>query len=304
MNRRDTLKFLASFPFFTYLGYDSLLYTMSEVQQRSIPSSGEKIPMVGLGTWQTFDVGNSSSGRAPLKEVLRLLVEQGGMVVDSSPMYGSSESVVGDLASGLKITEQLFMATKVWTSGKQSGISQMNRSMQRMQKRPMDLMQIHNLQDWKTHMKTLQAWKEEGKIRYIGITHYVESAYGRLEQIMKTYPIDFVQMNYSIASRESENRLLPLAQDKGIAVLTNRPYEGGSLFRRVRGRDLSALAKDLACDSWGQFFLKYILSHAAVTCAIPGTSKTKHLLDNLKAGKGRMPDSSERKAMVGLLNTL
>ncbi len=304
MNRRDTLKFLASFPFFAHLGYDSLLYTMSEVQQRNIPSSGEKIPMVGLGTWQTFDVGNSSSGRAPLKEVLRLLVEQGGMVVDSSPMYGSSESVVGDLASGLKITEQLFMATKVWTSGKQSGISQMNRSMQRMQKRPMDLMQIHNLQDWKTHMKTLQAWKEEGKIRYIGITHYVESAYGRLEQIMKTYPIDFVQMNYSIASRESENRLLPLAQDKGIAVLTNRPYEGGSLFRRVRGKDLPALAKDLECDSWGQFFLKYILSHAAVTCAIPGTSKTKHLLDNLKAGKGRMPDSSERKAMVGLLNTL
>lgn len=304
MNRRNTLKFLASFPFFAQLSYRDLLHAMSKVQQRSIPSSGETIPIVGLGTWQTFDVGNSSSGRAPLKEVLRLLVEKGGMVVDSSPMYGSSESVVGDLATELNITKKLFMATKVWTSGKQSGIGQMNRSMDRMQKRPMDLMQIHNLQDWKTHMKTLQAWKEEGKVRYIGITHYVESAYGRLEQIMKTYPIDFVQMNYSITSRESENRLLPLAQDKGIAVLTNRPYEGGSLFRKVRGKDLPSIAKDLGCNSWGQFFLKYILSHSAITCAIPGTSKTKHLLDNLGAGTGPMPDHTERKAMVDFLNTL
>ncbi|MCE7990876.1 MAG: aldo/keto reductase [Roseivirga sp.] len=304
MNRRNTIKFLAALPLFAQYGYTDLFRAMSEIQTRKIPSSGESIPIVGLGTWQTFDVGSSASARTPLQEVLKLLVEQGGMVVDSSPMYGSSESVVGDLATELKVTERLFMATKVWTSGKQSGISQMNRSMNRMRKRPIDLMQIHNLQDWKTHMKTLQAWKEEGKLRYTGITHYLESAYGRLEDIMKAYPIDFVQLNYSIVSRESERRLLPLAKEKGIAILTNRPYEGGSLFRKTRGQALPGLAKDLDCSSWGQFFLKYILSHEAVTCAIPGTSKAKHLIDNLGAGKGPMPNASQRKKMVSLVNNL
>lgn len=304
MNRRETLKFLATLPLFAQFDYGDLFDTMSEIQTRIIPSSGESIPIVGLGTWQTFDVGNSTSGRIPLKEVLKVLVEQGGLMVDSSPMYGSSESVVGDLATELEVTKKLFMATKIWTSGKQSGINQMNRSMERMNKRPMDLMQIHNLQDWKTHLKTLQAWKEAGKVRYIGITHYLEGAYGRLEQIMEDYPIDFVQLNFSIASRESENRLLPLAKDKGIAVLTNRPYEGGSLFRKTRGKELPALAVDLGCSSWGQFFLKYILSHQAVTCAIPGTSKAKHLIDNLGAGHGRMPNDAERKKMVSLVSDL
>lgn len=304
MNRRNTIKFLATLPLFAQYGYTDFFRAISDIQSRNIPSSGESIPIVGLGTWQTFDVGSSATARVPLQEVLKLLVEQGGMVVDSSPMYGSSESVVGDLAKALGVTDQLFMATKVWTSGKQSGISQMNRSMNRMQKRPMDLMQIHNLQDWKTHMKTLQAWKEEGKVKYIGITHYLESAYGRLEDIMKAYPIDFVQLNYSIISRESERKLLPLAKEKGIAILTNRPYEGGSLFRKTRGKALPALAKELDCSSWGQFFLKYILSNEAVTCAIPGTSKAKHLLDNLGAGKGPMPNANQRQKMISLVNDL
>jgi len=304
MNRRETLKFLSTTPLLASLSMSDWLGLFAEMNKRSIPSTGESIPIVGLGTWQTFDVGGGTADRAPLQEVLKQLVTQGGMVVDSSPMYGRSEQVVGDLSKAEQLTDQLFMATKVWTTGKQSGINQMNRSMARMQKKPMDLMQIHNLQDWKTHMKTLQQWKEEGKLRYIGISHYLESAYGRMESIMKDYPIDFVQLNYSMVSRTAEKRLLPLAKDRGIAVLTNRPYEGGSLFRKVSGKELPALAKDIGAESWGQFFLKYILSHEAVTCAIPGTSKVKHLLDNLGAGVGLLPDTNQRTKMRQALESI
>lgn len=303
MNRRKSLKLLATLPLMSQLPVLNPRVFRDELIKRPIPSSGEQLPIVGLGTWQTFDVGSSQSDREPLREVLQSLVDQGGMVVDSSPMYGRSEQVVGDLATDLGINSQLFMATKVWTTGRQSGINQMNRSMDRMQKRSMDLMQVHNLQDWKTHLKTLQQWKEAGKVRYMGITHYLESAYGRMENIMKDYPLDFVQLNYSIASRQAENRLLPLAKDKGIAVLTNRPYEGGSLFRQTQGKELPAFSKDLGIQSWGQFFLKYILSHEAVTCAIPGTSKVKHLLDNLGAAKGALPDAAQRLKMINWLKS-
>lgn len=302
MNRRKSLKLLATLPLMSQLPLLNPRVFRDELIKRPIPSSGEQLPIVGLGTWQTFDVGSGQGDRAPLREVLQNLVDQGGMVVDSSPMYGRSEQVVGDLATDLGINSQLFMATKVWTTGRQSGINQMNQSMDRMQKHPMDLMQVHNLQDWKTHLKTLQQWKEAGKVHYIGITHYLESAYGRMENIMKDYPLDFVQLNYSIASRQAENRLLPLAKDKGIAVLINRPYEGGSLFRQTQGKELPAFSKDLGIHSWGQFFLKYILSHEAVTCAIPGTSKVKHLLDNLGAAKGPLLNAEQRKQMLKVLS--
>lgn len=298
MNRRKTLRLLASTPLWSALPASVFDAWQQSLTKRAIPSTGEKVSIVGLGTWQTFDVGPSRAERGPLQQVLDQLVTKGGMVVDSSPMYGRSEQVVGDLAEASGLNKKLFMATKVWTSGRQSGINQMNRSMSRMQKRPMDLMQIHNLQDWKTHMKTLLQWKEEGKVRYIGITHYLQSAYGSMERIMKDYPLDFIQLNYSIASREAENRLLPLAKDRGIAVLTNRPYEGGSLFRQVKGKELPTLAKEIGAKSWGQFFLKYILSNDAVTCAIPGTSKVKHLLDNLGAASGTLPNEHQRKKMV------
>jgi diketogulonate reductase-like aldo/keto reductase len=274
------------------------------VTKRPIARDGELLPVVGLGTYQSFDVGNGVGERESLKEVLRLFVQHGGALVDSSPMYGSSESVVGDLAAGLGITGQLFMATKVWTSGREAGIQQMEESMRRMKVARMDLMQIHNLQDWATHLKTLQAWKAAGRIRYTGITHYHSGAYGDLERLMKSGEFDFVQFNYSMAEREAEERILPLAQETGTAVIVNRPFAKASLFSRVRGKEVPAWAAEFDCKSWGQFFLKYILGHPAVTCVIPATSKPHHLVDNMMAGIGRLPDAAMRKRMAKYLDAL
>jgi len=274
------------------------------VVKRPIPRTSELLPAVGLGTYQSFDAANSAGERESLKEVLRLFVQNGGALVDSSPMYGTSESVVGDLAAGLGITGRLFMATKVWISGREAGIRQMEESMRRMKVARMDLMQIHNLLDWRTHLKTLQEWKASGRIRYTGITHYHSGAYGDLERLMKTREFDFVQFNYSMAEREAEERILPLAQETGTAVIVNRPFAQASLFSRVRGKELPAWAAAFDCKSWGQFFLKYILSHPAVTCVIPATSKPHHLIDNMMAGIGRLPDAAMRERMVEFMNKL
>ena len=272
--------------------------------KRPIPSSGEALPVVGLGTYQSFDVGGNASERSPLKEVLRLFVEQGGKLVDSSPMYGPSESVVGDLATELGITPQLFIATKVWTSGRDAGIRQMEESFRRMKVERMDLMQIHNLLDWKTHLATLKQWKAAGRVRYVGITHYHSGAYAELERLIKTRDFEFVQFNYSIAEREAEERLLPLAQEAGVAVIVNRPFAQASLFSRVRGKEVPAWAAEFDCKSWGQFFLKYIISHPAVTCVIPATAKPQHLLDNMMAGVGRLPDEVTRRKMAAFMDSL
>lgn len=303
MKRRLALKYLAA-------GGAALAvpqWTFSQRMQMStriIPSSGEKVGMIGLGTWQTFDVNVSAANREPLKEVLRTLVRYGGNVVDSSPMYGRAEEVVGTLGAELGIQDQLFQATKVWTIGKQAGIDQMHRSMKRMHKAPIDLMQVHNLQDWKTHLKTLQEWKAAGKLRYIGITHYTDSSHRHLQNIVETEDIDFLQVNYSINNRNAEDALLPAARDNGVAVIINRPYSGGSLFRKTKNRELPTLAKEIQCASWGQFFLKYLLSNPAVTCVIPGTSKPHHMLDNVKAGIGLLPDQTQRERMVTYIESL
>lgn len=274
------------------------------VNKRPIPRSGEQLPMVGLGTYQSFAVGRGKSEREPVKEVLRLFSQHGGTLVDSSPMYGPSEGVVGDLAQELNLTGKLFMATKVWTSGRDAGIRQMEESMRLMKVARMDLMQIHNLQDWQTHQKTLNEWRAAGKIRYTGITHYHSGAYDQLERILKTKAFDFVQFNYSISEREAEDRILPLAQDTGTAVIINRPFAQASLFSRVRGKEVPSWAAEFDCQSWGQFFLKYILSHPAVTCVIPATSKPHHLLDNMGAGIGRLPDAAMRRRMVAHMDQL
>jgi diketogulonate reductase-like aldo/keto reductase len=266
--------------------------------RRPIPVSGETIPVVGLGTWRTFDAGNSKEKRTALLEVLKTLVKKGASVIDSSPMYGSSEMVVGDLSHQLNIRSKLFLATKVWTNGKMDGIRQMTESFQKMKTSAMDLMQVHNLVDVHTHLKTLRSWKDEGKIKYIGITHYIPDVYPEIIRLIKTEKPDFVQCCYNIATRDAEKELLPLAKEKGIAVLINRPFDEGNLFNIVKGNPLPPWAKEYDIDCWAQFFLKFIISHSAVTCAIPGTSKASHLEENLQAATGKLPDEKTRNKMA------
>lgn len=269
---------------------------------RPIPATGEALPVIGLGTWQTFDVGAAASERAPLKEVLAGLVARGGRLVDSSPMYGRAESVVGELAAALGLQKDLFCATKVWTSGRAEGVRQMETSFRRMRVDRMDLMQIHNLADWHTHTATLKDWKQAGKVRYIGITHYHEGAYAELERLVRSGDYDFVQLNYSLGERSADARLLPLARETGTAVIVNRPFVEGALFRRVRGRPLPGWAAEIDCASWAQVFLKWILGHPAVTCVIPATANPKHLADNMGAGLGRMPDAQMRARILKAVN--
>jgi diketogulonate reductase-like aldo/keto reductase len=272
--------------------------------RRPIPGSGELLPLIGLGTYQAFDVGAGESERTPMRDVLREFVRLGGRVVDSSPMYGRSEGVIGDLADQLGVRDKLFLATKVWTSGREAGIRQMEESFRRMRTQRMDLMQVHNLLDWRTHVATLRSWKEQGKVRYIGVTHYTASAYADLARVLESEALDFVQLNYSIAEREAEQRLLPLAAERRIAVLVNRPFAQAGLFRRVRGRPLPSWAADIGCATWAQFFLKFVVSHPAVTCAIPATSKVQHLVDNMQAGIGPLPDAPTRARMARLVAEL
>jgi diketogulonate reductase-like aldo/keto reductase len=258
-------------------------------------SSTGKLPRIGLGTWQTFDVGNDAAARAQLREVLKML---DGNVVDSSPMYGTSESVAGDLVAELGMRERLFMATKVWTSGREAGIAQMETSFKRLRVKVMDLMQVHNLVDVSSHAKTLQDWKARGRIRNTGITHYTASAHGDVERALKAGKWDFLQINYSLAERDADKRLLPLAREMGVKVIINRPFGEGSLFRKVKGKPLPPWAAELGIASWAQYFLKWIVSHPAVTCAIPGTSRPEHMKDNLGAGKGALPGADARKKML------
>ena len=303
MTRREMLLTLAGMGV-GLVGRNAFGAKVAAPLQRTIPRTGERLPAVGLGTYDAFDVRDAESERAPAREVLRLFVDMGGSVIDTSPMYGRAEKVIGDLAADLGVQKSLFIATKVWTRGRQAGIDQMETSMKLLRSDRIDLMQVHNLVDWKTHLKTLREWKEKGKVRYIGITHYTESAYENLERIMKAEELDFVQLNYSIGARESEKRLLPLAADRGIAVIANRPFQKAALFRRVRGKQLPSWTADFNCSSWAQFFLKFILSHPAVTCAIPATRNPKHLVDNMQAGRGRLPGANTRRKMVELMRSL
>jgi aryl-alcohol dehydrogenase-like predicted oxidoreductase len=301
--RRGLLKLAASCTALTIMNNPSSAQTSTPLK-RPIPRSGEMLPAVGVGTWQTFDVGPKAPERAELSEVLKLLVQSGGSVVDSSPMYGKAEGVVGDLATAAGLRNKLFYATKVWTSGREAGIKQMEESFRLMRTERIDLMQVHNLLYLDVHAKTMREWKAAGRIRYIGITHYHEGAHAMLEKIVKTREWDFVQFNYSMAEREAEDRLLPACADSGTAVIVNRPFAEGRLFPRVKGRPLPDWAAEFDCASWGQFFLKYLLAHPAVTCVIPGTRRTTHLKDNLGAGLGRLPDAAMRNRMKEYLSTL
>jgi diketogulonate reductase-like aldo/keto reductase len=271
---------------------------------RAIPSSGEKLSVIGLGTWRAFDVDLTADNRRQLEEVLSLFVKLGGRVIDSSPMYGRAEEVIGDLTATLGIRDKLFFATKVWTHGKESGIKSMERSIALLRTKRIDLMQVHNLVDVHTHLATLLEWKQQGRSRYVGITHYESGAFGEMEKLMRSERLDFVQINYSLMEPEAEQSLLPLAQERGIAVIANRPFGAGDLFDKVRSKPLPDWAAECDCRSWAQFFLKWIVAHPAVTCAIPATDKPRHLEDNMQGGIGRLPDANMCRRMAEITRSL
>jgi diketogulonate reductase-like aldo/keto reductase len=271
---------------------------------RKIPSTGEELPAVGLGTWQVFDAGSDAAARAPLRTVISEFAKAGGRVIDSSPMYGSAESVAGDLVAELRLREKLFIATKVWTRGREEGIREMERSFKRLRVTTMDLMQIHNLLDVGVHTKTLNDMKAKGRIRYTGITHYTSAAYLEVERWLEKEKYDFLQINYSLAERDSEKRILEICKSKNIAVIANRPFAEGAMFGRVRGKPLPPWVSEIGVASWAQYFLKWIVGHPAITCVIPGTGKPEHVADNVAAGFGKLPDEKMRKQMAAYFDSL
>jgi diketogulonate reductase-like aldo/keto reductase len=301
-SRRDLLRLLGGCGAAIALGTVSA--QAPKIMTRKIPSTGEELPAVGLGTWQVFDAGGDAAARAPLRQVIAEFARAGGRLIDSSPMYGRAESVAGELAAELGLREKLFIATKVWTRGREDGIAQMETSFRRLKVRQMDLMQVHNLLDVEVHTKTLLDWKAKKRVRYIGITHYTASAHAEVERQLKREKYDFLQINYSLAERDADGRLLDLCKDKGIAVIANRPFAEGAMFKRVRGKPLPPWAAQIGAASWAQYFLKWIVGHPAVTCVIPGTGRPEHVADNVAAGFGRLPDETMRKQMTTYYDAL
>ena len=272
--------------------------------QRKIPSSGESLPVIGIGTARRYEAVTTEAERAPLREVLRQFKEMGGRVIDTAPSYGTAEAVVGDLVAELKIREPLFIATKLGAQGRDAGIEQLERSFKRLRMPTIDLVAVHNLQDTQTQLRTLREWKQAGRIRYVGVTTSFERQHPAFEQTMRAEPLDFIQVDYALDNRKADQRILPLAADRGIGVMINLPFGRGRLFTAVQGRSLPPWADEFDCSSWAQFFLKYIVSHPAVTCALPGTAKVAYLVDNLGAARGRLPDAAMRVRMERLIDSV
>ncbi|WP_277188465.1 aldo/keto reductase [Caballeronia sp. BR00000012568055] len=268
------------------------------IHKRPIPSSGEALPVIGCGTWRTFDVGDDDARRRELTDVLRVLFAAGGSVIDSSPMYGTSEAVAGALLADMHARDKAFIATKVWTDGRAAGIAQMEASMRFFQTQRIDLMQIHNLLDWRTQLATLREWKAAGRVRYIGITHYTSSAFAQVQDVLRAEKLDFVQINYAANDRDAEAQLLPLAKERGVAVIVNQPFGGGSLLASLKSRALPDFAQEIGCTSWAQLLLKFVLSNPAVTCVIPGTGRREYMIDNVHAGIGEYPDKAMRERIA------
>ena len=304
LSRRTLLKNVCAAAALLNLSPGVLLAADRARIMKKIPKTGEALAVMGLGTSGTFDVDAGDLGETELYALMQAFFANGGQLIDSSPMYGNAETVIGKLLKQIRNKGGLFAATKVWTDGKEAGIAQMNASMNKMGVSVMDLMQIHNLRDWRTHLQTLRDWKDQGKIRYIGITTSHGRAHAELEAVMQSEPLDFVQFSYNIEDRAAERRLLPIALDRGIAVLINRPFQRGGLFGAIRGKALPGWAAEFDCASWGQFFLKFAASHPAATCVIPATAKLKHMLDNMAAGHGRLPDETMRRRMIQYMESL
>jgi len=299
-NRRDVIKAGAALGALPGL---SLADETRGMLTKAIPATGETLPVIGLGTYNVFDVDSTPDQIATRKEIVEQLTAAGGSLLDTSPMYNRSEKVIGDVIDAGVSREELFLATKVWTDGRGAGIAQMQRSADLMSTDVIDLMQVHNLRDTAVHMKSIEELQEAGRIRYSGLTHYTAGAQADLAREMQSFKPQFIQINYSLGEREAEQHVLPLARELGIAVLINRPFQAGRLFSTVSGKELPEFARDFA-QSWGQFFLKFIVSHPAVTCAIPATSKPHHMADNLGAGFGTMPDASMRQRMANFFENL
>lgn len=268
------------------------------MHRKPIPSTGEPLPVIGCGTWIGFDASPGGAEYDRLRDVLLALFGAGGAVIDSSPMYGRAEDMAGRLLEETGTRGRAFVATKVWTSGRDAGVRQMEESFRLLRTKTIDLMQVHNLVDWRTHLPVLRDWKAQGRIRYVGVTHYTSGAYPQLEQVLRAEPLDFVQLNYSIDDRAAGERILPLAAERGVAVLVNRPFGGGGLLRSLRDRPLPAWAGEIGCESWAQVLLKFVVSHPAVTCAIPGTGNPAHMRANAQAGTGAVPDETMRRRMI------
>lgn len=301
MTRREATKVIAGTAASLLVAPSLPAQAKSSLLQRAIPSSGEMLPVIGLGTSRVFN--DASSDRGPLEQVVATLTKLGGKLIDTAPAYGQAETVTGEIAAKLKLHNTLFLASKVGTTGKTEGVQQMERSSELLGKKPLDLIQVHNLTDWETQLATLQEWKKQGRIRYIGITTSRRNAHEDIARILEKERVDFVQINYSLMEREAEERVLPVARERGVAVLVNRPFGRGDLFGRVREKPLPERAAEIDCKSWAQFFLKWIVAHPAVTCVIPATSKPHHMEDNLQAGLGRLPDEKMRRRMVETMTT-
>ncbi len=293
-SRRDFIA-LSSLSFLPTLSNASMLN--ESMLKRVIPSSGEELPVIGLGTSRVFDIERSKNELNVREKILDIFYENGGRLIDTSPMYGMSEEIIGITAKKYIEKNRFFLATKVWTEGRENGMRQIEESFQKMRADKISLIQVHNLLDWKTQIKTLRSLKDEGRIDYIGITHYKSNAFDEMIKIMKAEKVDFAQFNYSMGEREAEQKILPFCKDNGIATLINRPFMRGRLFREAQEKKLPSWVTDYDIDSWGQFFLKYIISHDAVTNIIPATSKPKNMLDNARAGMGRMLDEKAKKRM-------
>jgi aryl-alcohol dehydrogenase-like predicted oxidoreductase len=304
LSRRTFLKSLGALGASLYLVPGRVPAAPQPLLKKAIPSTEEQLPVIGMGSWITFNVGDNESLRAERRKVLQTFFDQGGAVIDSSPMYGSSEEVIGDCLEHISNTGSLFSATKVWTPFQWLGIRQMEASQQLWGVERFDLMQIHNMLDWEAHLETLQDWKAQGRVRYIGITTSHGRRHTALEKVMAEQPFDAVQFTYNILDREAENRLLPLAAERGLAVIINRPFQRGALFDYFEHQPLPAWAQEFDCANWAQFFLKFIVSHPAVTCAIPATSRVDHMLENMGAAYGRLPDSELRQRMIRYVASL
>lgn len=303
LSRRELLRAGIGMGASLFLPPASLLAQEGIVIQRKIPSSGESVPVIGIGTSRRYQ-GTTEAERAQLREVLRRFKGLGGKVIDTAPAYGNAETVVGDLVADLGNRDSLFIATKVGAHGRDAGIEQMEQSLKRLRTRKIDLIAVHNLRDTQTQLRTLREWKQAGRIRYVGITTSSDRQYQEFEQTMKTEALDFIQVDYALDNRNADQRILPLAADRGMAVMINLPFGRGQLFKTVQGQKLPPWASDFDCASWAHFFLKYIVSHPAVTCAIPGTATVEYLIDNLGASRGRLPDPAMRRRMESFIDRL